>query len=78
MTWTDLSVREARKLAKAEGVKLPRVGYEVSLGDGRWIASTGHFQFGWIGRAPKAPFVLRDERQERSVTRRNDIAARGY
>lgn len=58
MTVTALTTRQARKLAKREGVKLPRVGYEMSLGNGRWLRSTGHAQFGWFENNAKTPYEL--------------------
>ncbi len=50
---------EARRIAKRFDVRLPRVGYEISLGDGRWLSSTGHFQLGWFESRAKAPFEVR-------------------
>lgn len=44
----QVSAAEARKIAKQYGVKLPRVGYEMSIGNGRWIRSAGHSQFGFF------------------------------
>lgn len=58
MKYQDVTAHKARKIAKQFGVKLPRVGYEVSLGDGRWIRSTGHAQFGWFDSAAKHPFTI--------------------
>jgi hypothetical protein len=48
----DLTLREARKLAKVHSIRLPRVGYEVSLGNGLWLAASGHFQFGTFALSP--------------------------
>jgi hypothetical protein len=50
---------EAERIAKRFDVRLPRVGYETSLGDGRWLSSTGHFQFGWFSSRAKTPFEVR-------------------
>lgn len=58
MTSRAVTLAEARCIAKRFGVKLPRVGYEMSLGDGMWLTSTGHFQFGWFGAAAKTPFYV--------------------
>ena len=60
----DLSAYAARKVAKQYHVRLPRVGYEVSLGNGLWLASTGHFQFGWFGSGAKTPFRLYGEKED--------------
>lgn len=57
-----LALAEARAIARRFSVSLPRVGCEVSLGDGRWLSSTGHAQFGWFGRddvPSRAPFSVR-------------------
>lgn len=54
-----VSRAEAKRIAKRFGVHLPRVGYETSLGDGRWLSSTGHFQFGWFSSGAKTPFETR-------------------
>lgn len=54
-----VSHAEAKRIAKRFGVRLPRVGYEMSLGDGRWLASTGHSQFGWFESRAKTPFEIR-------------------
>ena len=59
MTRREVSATEARKIAKRFGVRVPRVGYEVSLGSGRWLGSTGHAQFGWFERSSKKPFDVR-------------------
>jgi hypothetical protein len=53
--WLDLSAAKARKVAKAYKVKMPRCGYEVSLGNGLWLASAGHFQFGAFGLSKNTP-----------------------
>lgn len=53
-----LTAAEARRVARQFKVKVPRVGYEMSLGGGRRLNSTGHFQFGWIGSAAPQPFSL--------------------
>ncbi len=50
---------EARRIAQRFGVRLPRVGYEMSLGNGRWLRSTGHFQFGWFESRARTPFEVR-------------------
>ena len=50
---------EAERIAKQFGVSLPRVGYEMSLGNGRWLSSTGHFQLGWFESQTKTPFEVR-------------------
>jgi len=55
---TDLTKHAARKVAKAYGIRLPRVGYEIATGDGLWLASTGHFQFGWFENKAKTPYRL--------------------
>lgn len=44
----DIDEREARRVAQSFGVRMPRVGYEVSLGNGAWLSSNGHFQFGFF------------------------------
>lgn len=54
----EISRAEARRIAKQYGVRLPRIGYEMSLGDGRWLSSTGHAQFGWFGSHAKQPFTI--------------------
>jgi len=54
-----VSHAEAKRIAKRFGVRPPRVGYEMSLGDGRWLSSTGHFQFGWLESRAKTPFAVR-------------------
>jgi hypothetical protein len=60
VTRRDVSATEAKRIAKRFGVRVPRVGYEVSLGDKRWLSSTGHAQFGWFERpAVKAPFEVK-------------------
>lgn len=60
----DLTSRAAGKLAREYGVRLPRVGYEVSLGNGLWIASTGHAQFGWFESRAKTPYRLRGTKED--------------
>lgn len=55
----EVSASEARKIAKRFGVRVPRVGYEMSLGDGRWLSSTGHAQFGWFESTAGKPYVVR-------------------
>lgn len=59
MSRREVSAREARAIAKRFGVRMPRMGYEVSLGDGRWLGSTGHHQFGWFERSAQKPFEVR-------------------
>lgn len=60
MTRREVSAREARAIAKRFGVRVPRVGYEMSLGGGRWLGSTGHAQFGWFERlACKMPYEVK-------------------
>jgi len=55
----DLTLKEARKLAREFKVKLPRMGYQVSLGNGQWLASSGHFQFGTFSQSKDTkPFYL--------------------
>lgn len=55
----QITTNEARRVARRFQVKLPRTGYEVSLGDGRWLSSTGHAQFGWFDKpAGTKPFSL--------------------
>jgi hypothetical protein len=48
----DLTLREARKLAKVHNIRLPRMGYEVSLGNGLWLTASGHHQFGTFTLSP--------------------------
>lgn len=54
----DVSHAEARRIARWFQVSLPRVGYEMSLGEGRWIRSTGHAQFGWFESTATQPFTI--------------------
>lgn len=54
----DVSHDEAKRIAARFKVSLPRVGYEMSLGEGRWIRSTGHAQFGWFDSRAKQPFTI--------------------
>ena len=55
----DVDVKEAKRIAKSFGVKLPRVGYEMSLGDRRWLRSNGHAQFGFFDKpADTKPFCV--------------------
>lgn len=56
MNTPNFTPRDLTKLAKACSVKLPRVGYEVCLVSGVWLASTGHFQFGWFGSNETKPY----------------------
>lgn len=55
----QVSKAEASRIAKRHGVRLPRPGYEMSLGNGRWISSNGHAQFGFFEK-PKGtkPFSI--------------------
>jgi hypothetical protein len=54
----DLTLREARKLAKVLNIRLPRMGYEVSLGNGLWLAASGHHQFGTFELSPHTkPYI---------------------
>lgn len=46
----DLTIQEARGIARLADVKLPRMGYEVYLGAGFWLSSNLHFQFGSFGK----------------------------
>lgn len=56
----DIDYAEARRIARQFEVKLPRVGYEMSLGNGRWLSSTGHAQFGWFDKPDSTkPFSVR-------------------
>ena len=55
----EVSLAEAKRIAAKFNVKLPRVGYEMSLGSGMWLVSTGHFQFGWFESKEKHPFEVR-------------------
>ncbi len=56
----DVDFHEARRIARRFKVRLPRVGYEVCLGDGVWLASSGHFQFGFFEKpADTKPFNVR-------------------
>lgn len=59
MSHRPVTHAEARRIAKRFGVRLPRVGYEMSLGGGMWLASTGHAQFGWFESTAKTPFEVR-------------------
>lgn len=65
--YTELTLSQARKVAKSYGIRLPRVGYEVATGDGLWLASTGHFQFGWFASKAKTPYTLRGTKFENRV-----------
>lgn len=58
--WIDayVAASDALRIAQAYEVPVPRVGYEVSLGNGLWLQSTGHAQFGWFGR-PRCPAPFR-------------------
>jgi hypothetical protein len=65
MVRRDVGLREARRIAKCSGVRLPKVGYEVSLGDGVWLSSNGHFQFGFFEKpAGTKPFNVRCRHSE--------------
>lgn len=47
-------------MARVFRVRIPRVGYEVSLGDGAWLGSNGHFQFGFFEKPEGTkPFHVR-------------------
>lgn len=59
----DLSDAEARALAREHGVRVPHTGYEVALGNGLWLASAGHHQFGWFGSHAPTPFRLHGYRK---------------
>lgn len=59
MSRREVSATEARAIAKQFAVRMPRVGYEISLGEGRWLGSTGHHQFGWFERGNRKPFEVR-------------------
>lgn len=63
-TSQNLTTRQARKLAREHGVRLPRVGYEISLGNGLWLASTGHADFGWFESTAPTPFRLHGFKEE--------------
>jgi hypothetical protein len=58
--WIDepLTTRKAHKLARDNGIHTPRVGYEVSLGNGLWLQSTGHSDFGWFASNATTPYRL--------------------
>lgn len=64
-----VSAAEARRIAKSAGVKLPRVGYEMSLGNGRWISSAGHSDFGFFDK-PKGtkPFSIKCRCEDTSAS----------
>ena len=63
---TPLTSRKAGKLACEHGVRLPRVGYEVSLGNDLWIQSTGHSDFGWFDSKASTPYRLTGYRESES------------
>lgn len=58
----DIDPTTAKGIARLAGVKLPRMGYEVYLGRGLWLASNFHAQFGSFGM-PKTskPFSVRTD-----------------
>lgn len=56
--YRQVSAKEARKIARRYGVKLPRMGYEVALGGGLWLGSTGHAQFGWVATPASQPYLV--------------------
>lgn len=62
LEYRPLSLAQARRLVRAYGVRLPRVGYEICLvvWNGRevWLTSTGHSDFGWFGRTATTPYEL--------------------
>lgn len=58
MMTRGVSAAQARKIAKSFGVRLPSVGYEMSLGGRRWIRSTGHADFGWFESTARQPFEI--------------------
>jgi hypothetical protein len=56
----EIGRRQAQRIAKRYGVRVPRVGYEACLSatdNARcYLASTGHPDFGWFGSAARKPF----------------------
>lgn len=59
MVSRELTVQEAQAIARRFKVKLPKMGYEVSLGAKRWLRSTGHSDFGWFDKPPDTkPYEL--------------------
>lgn len=65
----NVGLCEARRIARRFEVKLPKVGYEVSLGDGTWLGSNGHFQFGFFEKpVDTMPFNVRCRHDECPAT----------